>query len=138
MIQVDKKVSQIVAFWSQSSKSHLFYQSAVVAYFNFLRLYDSNVEELTESALTATLRLLRIIVKHATTYQDVLEEGLDSTPTTPWKGIIPQLFSRLNHPESFVRKRLSELLCRLATDAPHLILFPAVVGCSTTGKGKRY
>jgi len=131
-------VSQIVSFWSQSSKSHMFYQSAVVAYFNFLRMYDFNEEELAESALTATLRLLRIIVKHATSFQEVLEEGLDNTPTTPWKGIIPQLFSRLNHPESFVRKRLSELLCRLATDAPHLILFPAVVGCSTTGKGTVY
>ncbi len=47
-------------------------------------------------------------------------------------GIIPQLFSRLNHPESYVRQSVSELLCRVAQDAPHLIVYPAVVGCSTT------
>ncbi len=46
-------------------------------------------------------------------------------------GIIPQLFSRLNHPESYVRRGVAELLCRVAHDAPHLIVYPAVVGCST-------
>lgn len=45
-------------------------------------------------------------------------------------GIIPQLFSRLNHPESYVRGSVSDLLCRLAVDAPHLVLYPAIVGCT--------
>ena len=45
-------------------------------------------------------------------------------------GIIPQLFSRLNHPESYVRRSVSDLLCRLASDAPHLVVYPAVVGCT--------
>lgn len=62
--------------------------------------------------------------------QVVLESGLATTPTRPWKTITPQLFSRLDHPESYVRKRLSELLCRVAEDAPQLITFPAVVGAS--------
>lgn len=85
------------------------------------------------STITATLRLLRLIVKHALELQVVLEAGLASTPTRPWKGIIPQLFSRLNHPETYVRRRLSELLCRVAEDAPHLITFPAVVGAADGG-----
>lgn len=42
--------------------------------------------------------------------------------------IIPQLFSRLNHHEPYVRRRVSELLCRVAKDSPHLIIFPTVVG----------
>lgn len=50
------------------------------------------------------------------------------TPSDPWKVIIPQLFSRLNHHEPYVRKRVSELLCRVAMDSPHLIIFPTVVG----------
>lgn len=79
-------------------------------------------------AVTATLRLLRLIVKHASELQNVLEAGLAHTPTSPWVSIIPQLFSRLSHPQPYVRWRVSELLCRLATDAPHLIIFPAVVG----------
>lgn len=44
--------------------------------------------------------------------------------------IIPQLFSRLNHHEPYVRKRVSELLCRVARDSPHLIIFPTVVGAA--------
>lgn len=44
--------------------------------------------------------------------------------------IIPQLFSRLNHHEPYVRKRVSELLCRVARDSPHIIIFPAVVGAA--------
>lgn len=48
--------------------------------------------------------------------------------------IIPQLFARLNHHEPYVRKRVSELLCRVAKDSPHLIIFPAVVGAVDEGQ----
>lgn len=82
--------------------------------------------------VTATLRLLRLIVKHALGLQEVLEEGLSMTPSDPWKVIIPQLFSRLNHHEPYVRRRVSELLCRVAIDSPHLIIFPTVVGAQET------
>lgn len=78
--------------------------------------------------VNASLRLLRLITKHALGLQDVLEQGLATTPTEPWKAIIPQLFSRLNHHEPYVRKRVSELLCRVAENASDLIIFPAVVG----------
>jgi len=46
-------------------------------------------------------------------------------------GIIPQLFSRLSHPEQYVRLSVSDLLCRVAHDSPHLIVYPAVVGYSS-------
>ncbi|EDO48437.1 predicted protein [Nematostella vectensis] len=82
--------------------------------------------------VTATLRLLRLLVKHAGELRTVLEEGLAHTPTRPWKDIIPQLFSRLNHPETYVRQSVSDLLCRIAMDAPHLIVYPAVVGSATS------
>lgn len=74
-----------------------------------------------------------MIVKYALELQTVLEAGLGATPIQPWKCIIPQLFSRLNHPEPYVRRRVSELLCRVAQDAPHLITFPAVVGADSGG-----
>lgn len=77
------------------------------------------------------MRLLRLTVKHALELQGSLEEGLSNTPTKPWRSIIPQLFSRLSHPEPYVRRTVSELLCRLAIDVPHLITFPAVVGSDT-------
>ena len=34
----------------------------------------------------ATLRLLRLLVKHAWELRDILEDGLAHTPTAPWKG----------------------------------------------------
>lgn len=71
--------------------------------------------------MTVTLRLLRLLVKHAWELRDVLEPRLANTPTAPWRNIIPQLFSRLNHPELYVRQSVSELLARLADDYPHLI-----------------
>lgn len=37
--------------------------------------------------VTATLRLLRLLVKHAGELRSELEEGLVKTPTRPWKGI---------------------------------------------------
>jgi PI-3-kinase-related kinase SMG-1 len=88
--------------------------------------------------ITATLRLLRLVVKHASELQNVLESGLSTTPTGPWKEIIPQLFSRLSHPECYVRTRVSELLCRIAENSPHLITFPAVVGAVSSGQAKSF
>lgn len=39
-----------------------------------------------DSNVTATLRLLRLLVKHAGELRSELEEGLVNTPTRPWKG----------------------------------------------------
>lgn len=48
-------------------------------------------------------------------------------------GIIPQLFSRLNHPEAYIRQSICSLLCRVAQDSPHLVLYPAIVGSLSFG-----
>ncbi|XP_070580922.1 serine/threonine-protein kinase SMG1-like [Ptychodera flava] len=98
---------------------------------------DENVNSNEDANTTATLRLLRLLVKHAGELRDVLEDGLANTPTGPWKGIIPQLFSRLNHPEAYVRQSISDLLCRVGQDSPHLIIYPAVIGCGPISTGKK-
>ncbi|KAM3958581.1 LOW QUALITY PROTEIN: serine/threonine-protein kinase Smg1 [Aphomia sociella] len=122
----------LVDIWRQAQKRVFsYFELSADAYFKFLQLicaadYINHSGE--NAVVNATLRLLRLIVKHAMELQTVLESGLANTPTQPWKVIIPQLFSRLNHPETYVRKCVSDLLCRLAEDTPHLITFPAVVG----------
>ncbi|CAH2269319.1 jg23996 [Pararge aegeria aegeria] len=122
----------LVDIWRQAQKRVFsYFELSADAYFKFLQLICASdyINHSGENAVvTATLRLLRLIVKHAMELQTVLESGLANTPTQPWKVIIPQLFSRLNHPETYVRKCVSDLLCRLAEDTPHLITFPAVVG----------
>ncbi|KOX79166.1 Serine/threonine-protein kinase SMG1 [Melipona quadrifasciata] len=126
-ISADRLVT-LVDIWRQAQKRiYSYYELSANAYFKYLQL--AAIKEANDCAtITATLRLLRLVVKHALELQNVLESGLSSTPTAPWKEIIPQLFSRLSHPESYVRTRVSELLCRVAENSPHLITFPAVVG----------
>ncbi|XP_063718237.1 serine/threonine-protein kinase SMG1-like [Symsagittifera roscoffensis] len=102
------------------------YKLATNSYFKYLTL-DSNLSD--DSHVTATLRLLRVLVNHAWELQGCLESGLTSTPTKPWRVIIPQLFSRLNHPETYVRKSVTDLLKRIASETPHLIVYPVIVGC---------
>uniref|UniRef100_A0A4W6DZP7 non-specific serine/threonine protein kinase n=1 Tax=Lates calcarifer TaxID=8187 RepID=A0A4W6DZP7_LATCA len=121
------------------------YRVSCQAYFTFLKLNAGQVpideddpklllschnskQSNDDVIVMATLRLLRLLVKHAGELREGLELGLASTPTAPWRGIIPQLFSRLNHPEAYIRQSICSLLCRVAQDSPHLILYPAIVG----------
>ncbi|KAF5305594.1 hypothetical protein FQR65_LT07674, partial [Abscondita terminalis] len=134
----EQQLQGLVQIWKKSQKRiYGYYEMSADSYFKFLHLAmnsDNIINKSNEcNTITATLRLLRLIVKHALVLQNVIEDGLASTPTHPWKVIIPQLFSRLNHPEAYVRERVSEFLCRVAEDAPHLITFPAVVGAVEGG-----
>ena len=42
---------------------------------------------LDDMNVTATLRLLRLLVKYATELKSELESGFEITPTKPWKGV---------------------------------------------------
>ncbi|XP_067130817.1 serine/threonine-protein kinase SMG1 [Centruroides vittatus] len=134
----EKVIGKLIEIWRKVVKRvYRYYELSAKAYFQFLHL-NSQCEEnerCEDDNVTATLRLLRLVVKHAAELRDVLEKGLAETPTAPWRGIIPQLFSRLNHPEPYVRQSISDLLCRVAQASPHLIVFPAVVGSLTIKKG---
>ncbi|KAM9745691.1 serine/threonine-protein kinase SMG1 isoform 1-T1 [Menidia menidia] len=126
------------------------YRVSCHAYFTFLKLNAGQVpvdeddpklllschnskQSSDDVIVMATLRLLRLLVKHAGELREGLELGIASTPTAPWRGIIPQLFSRLNHPEAYIRQSICSLLCRVAQDSPHLILYPAIVGSLSLG-----
>ncbi|CAH1794898.1 unnamed protein product [Owenia fusiformis] len=130
----DECIDKLLAIWKRVvGRVYCHYDASAKAYFTYLKLNGQGSDDQgnMDGNITATLRLLRLLVKHAWELRGVLEDGLAHTPTAPWKGIIPQLFSRLNHPEQYVRQSVSDLLCRVAHDAPHLIVYPAVVGCST-------
>ncbi|KAJ8940266.1 hypothetical protein NQ314_010760 [Rhamnusium bicolor] len=133
----EEELQNLVQIWRSTQKRiYHYYALSAEAYFKYLHLVlnSENITKSTEcNTITITLRLLRLIVKYALELQNILEDGLQTTPTQPWKVIIPQLFSRLNHPECYVRHRVSDLLCRVAEDAPHLITFPAVVGALEGG-----
>ncbi|CAF4309380.1 unnamed protein product, partial [Rotaria magnacalcarata] len=67
----------------------------------------------------------------------IFETNLLNSPTVAWKRLIPQLFSHLNHPDSFVRDYLTNLLIRIAKDFPQLILYSVVVGITDDSKMRR-
>lgn len=103
-------IDGIIKLWKQTHRDVFkYYEMCASAYFKFLLISTSSSSSQhllsnvsndgNSSVVIATLRLLRLIVKHALALQEVLEEGLASTPSDPWKVIIPQLFSRLNHHE---------------------------------------
>uniref|UniRef100_A0A182W5R0 non-specific serine/threonine protein kinase n=1 Tax=Anopheles minimus TaxID=112268 RepID=A0A182W5R0_9DIPT len=131
-----ERLHAIIDIWRSNHRAvYGYYEASAEAYFRFLQLSSGRNDTASEGvdserarSVTVTLRLLRLIVKHALGLKEVLEEGLATTPSEPWRVITPQLFSRLAHHEPYVRRRVSELLCRVAKDAPHLIIFPAVVG----------
>ncbi|XP_042907666.1 serine/threonine-protein kinase SMG1 isoform X2 [Parasteatoda tepidariorum] len=134
----EEVIESLLEMWKVLvSRAYSYYRIAAASYLQYLQLNGkASIKEKTEDDnVTATLRLLRLVVKHATELRDILEEGLAETPTAPWRGIIPQLFSRLNHPETYVRQSISDLLCRVAHASPHLIVFPAVVGSLTLKVG---
>ena len=80
----------LIIIW-QSVRNRIFkhYQLAARAYFKFLQLSGSNPEAtpgVDDMNVTATLRLLRLLVKYAVELKGELEIGFQSTPTKPWKG----------------------------------------------------
>ena len=74
--------------------------------------------------MTDIYQVLSFYLYHVDCFLKIILKYFSSYP----EGIIPQLFSRLNHPEVYVRQSICNLLCRVAQDSPHLILYPAIVG----------
>ena len=80
----------LLSVW-HSVRTRLFihYQLAARAYFKFLQLSGTTSDPSTsvdDMNVTATLRLLRLLVKYAGELKSELEQGFAATPTKPWKG----------------------------------------------------
>jgi PI-3-kinase-related kinase SMG-1 len=71
-------INSIIKLWKQAHRDvYKYYEMCANAYFKFLLLSSSSADMTGDtSVVTATLRLLRLIVKHALGLQEVLEEGL--------------------------------------------------------------
>ncbi|XP_017030494.1 serine/threonine-protein kinase Smg1 [Drosophila kikkawai] len=142
-------LDEVLKIWRRAiANTYDYYRDAARCYFQYLQVksvgqgsggqgvpLEGRFQVDDSNLVTTTLRLLRLIVKHASGLQEVLEQGLSNTPIAPWKVIIPQLFSRLNHHEPYVRKSVCALLCRLAESRPQLVIFPAVVGANREQQG---
>jgi hypothetical protein len=90
-------------------------KSACISYFKFMKDVCNYYEQ--DSSLVA-LRLLKLLIDFEPFMSTEFAVGFNSVPTAPWKPIIPQLFSHLNHPNTSTRNILSRLLCNVAIDSP--------------------
>ncbi|CAG8553655.1 2074_t:CDS:10, partial [Ambispora leptoticha] len=87
--------------------------------------------------MTATLRILKLLVTYGSYMKESLSEAFEDTVVTNWEFIIPQLFSRLDHPESFVRQQICNLLCKIATSSPQSIVYHTVVALNSNNTNEQ-
>ncbi|GIZ00960.1 hypothetical protein CEXT_276051, partial [Caerostris extrusa] len=82
-------IENIIEIWKGLvTRAYSYYRIAAVSYLQYLKLNGkcADKEKTEDDNLTATLRILRLIIKHASELRDVLEDGLAETPTAPWRG----------------------------------------------------
>ncbi|CAF4011090.1 unnamed protein product, partial [Rotaria magnacalcarata] len=143
-------IEQLLALHPQYDlRRYFLLEQSCRAYFTYLQLSNTsayansnekkfnNNDDDDASNILVTLRLLRVLVRYPQQLRTIFESNLLSVPTVAWKRLIPQLFSRLNHPDSFVRDYVTNLLIRIAKDFPQLILYSVVVGITDDSKMRR-
>ena len=89
-------MDDLVSIWSGVRvRMFMHYQLSARAYFIFLKLSGSQAGSspgLDDMNVTASLRLLRLLVKYAGELKSELENGFMTTPTKPWKGTLVSYF----------------------------------------------
>ncbi|GBC43817.2 serine/threonine-protein kinase SMG1 isoform X3 [Rhizophagus irregularis DAOM 181602=DAOM 197198] len=126
------------------------YKCAVEGYFKYLQLaYGKKNERMNKfenvcnkpveesDITTAALRLFRLLVKYGTCLESQFTRGFDNIDYRAWEKIIPQLFSRLDHPEPFVQQQLCKLLCAIAINSPQLVVYHTVVASNSSGASEQ-
>ncbi|XGW21489.1 hypothetical protein V3C99_004448 [Haemonchus contortus] len=128
--------SHFTSLWAQiRQRRSVFYNLAVSSYFSYISQLGGKTMKAnkgTIGSVSATLRILGLLAKHADFLHEVIDQGLRITNEHLWKDILPQLFARLSHPVKEVRESLLGLLSRLCYSAPHAVVFQAVAGASSS------
>ncbi|CBY37429.1 unnamed protein product, partial [Oikopleura dioica] len=140
LYQYGSITATMLSIWRMvSDRLFELYSRAATAYFDALRVAEKDID--------ASLRLLRpglyffqtdnpsffiktlqrLLAKHSGGLKTVLENGLRNSSVSSWLEIVPQLFSRLHHPEPYVRNAITELLERIAQQKPDEVVFAVVV-----------
>ncbi|CAF4176265.1 unnamed protein product, partial [Rotaria magnacalcarata] len=137
-------IEQLLALHPQYDlRRYFLLEQSCRTYFTYLQLSNTSTYEKKSnnnddaSNVLVTLRLLRVLVRYPQQLCTIFETNLLSLPTVAWKRLIPQLFLRLNHPDSFVNDYVTNLLIRIAKDFPQLILYSVVVGITDDSKMRR-
>ncbi|KAI9362481.1 hypothetical protein DFJ73DRAFT_576621, partial [Zopfochytrium polystomum] len=102
--------------------------SALNSYVKQLALGSENARKRKKHVMITTLRILELLSSYGNAFESEFSQAINDLPPHLWLSMIPQLFTRLNHPSRAVRSILSRLLLRLWTIDQSSIIFPTVVG----------
>ncbi|XP_063692861.1 serine/threonine-protein kinase SMG1-like [Bolinopsis microptera] len=121
-----------------SSRLYHNYRIAVKSYCRYLHLSagerDCNtrvdkVDKTTHRELHTTLRLMKLMTSHDVALHDLIED-ISRTPALQWYKVTPQLLSRIGHSNPSVRNALLTILCSVARQYPHKLVYNCVEKCS--------
>ncbi|CAF4831635.1 unnamed protein product, partial [Rotaria sp. Silwood1] len=84
--------------------------------------------------ILVTLCLLNVLVRYPQQLRSIVEIILVNMTTVAWKHLIPELFSRLNHRDSFVRDYVRNFLIGITKDFSQLILYSVILGITDDSK----
>ena len=125
--RTEAAATRLCALWRQVRRRLLApLRTAAAAFFTHMRLCEE--QRVPHAGVSVPLRLLRLLVRHSTELLTDFTSGFETTPPVAWRGVVPQLFARLAHPEPLVRARVQALLCAIGERMPELVLYPALVG----------
>ena len=124
--QLSKEIIAVLLKMEEQIKSTI--ESSVVSYFKFLEVFhgsDSvgNSESDSQTVITTTLRLLRLFAKHGAYLSSLFHDCFQTTPLRQWGHVTPQLFSRIYHPDSFVRELAKQFVLRLLGANPERLIY---------------
>ncbi len=109
---------------------------------SFLRYLNLNGSEGSgggrrRDMVDVTLRILRILSRQMSAEEEVelslmqiFTEGVERTAPSCWRSITPQLLSLLQHGRPWFRSLACQLLNRLASDCPQLLVFSIAIGAA--------
>ncbi|EFX69271.1 hypothetical protein DAPPUDRAFT_228726, partial [Daphnia pulex] len=116
------------------------YSGSLKAFFQYLNLRGSSSNQSHHrDTVDVTLRILCILSRHLDRKLDstidgefiqTLSDATERTPSGAWRSITPQLFSLMQHGRPWLRTLVCNLLGRLASEWPQLLVFPVAVGAA--------
>ena len=116
------------------------YTGSLKAFFQYLNLRGSSCDQSHHrDTVDVTLRILCILSRHLDrrlnisvdgNFIQILSDATERTPSGAWRSITPQLLSLLQHGHPWLRTLISNLLGRLASEWPQLLVFPVAVGAA--------
>ncbi|CAF1113503.1 unnamed protein product [Rotaria sp. Silwood1] len=139
-------IEQLLALHPQFDRRPYFLlEQSCRAYFTYLQLSYTNTygnvnEEKSNNNnndapnILVTLCLLNVLVRYPQQLRSIVEIILVNMTTVAWKHLIPELFSRLNHRDSFVRDYVRNFLIGITKDFSQLILYSVILGITDDSK----